>query len=316
MNRKKILLTDDPELVHAMRSSFFRREGFSFLLAGSSQQAFEIIEEEDPVLAILDLTMAGEGGDGCCRRVKNDPLLRTTRIALIAPADVAEDLKRCHLAGCDAVISRPIDPHSLVAAACRILEIVDPAAPRIDVDFPLRCGVSSSALAPGRALNLNVGGMFIQTEQLLPVDAEMVVEFSLPSRPQGVRCRCRVAWVNHPEWVKVSRLQPGMGVEFLDLPVSCRQAIESFLAAGPAVIAADPPLPPLATLTPPPSPGRHAPVSAAACGPATGATPCSPGSCPSRCRACVSPPVVTVPCESSQQPQSASVSDSRAQLSS
>ena len=62
---------------------------------------------------------------------------------------------------------------------------------------------------------------------------------------------------------------------------------------------------------------RNAPgVSSVATGLATCANTSLPGSCPSRCRACVSPPVVTVPCGSSQQPQSARVSDSRAQVSS
>ena len=229
MDRKKILLTDDPELVHAMRSSFFRREGFSFLLAGSSQQAFEIIEEEDPVLAILDLAMEGEGGDECCRRVKGDPLLRATQIALVARLDEANDLERCHLAECDGIVFRPIDPHRLVATACQILDIADPAEPRLDIDLPLRCGVSSSALAPAQGLNINAGGIFIHTEQLLPVNAEVVVEFALPQRPQGIRCRCRVAWVNHPEWVKMPRLPTGMGVQFIDLPISGRLAVESFL---------------------------------------------------------------------------------------
>jgi len=62
---------------------------------------------------------------------------------------------------------------------------------------------------------------------------------------------------------------------------------------------------------------RNAPgVSSPAGGTATCENASFTGSCPSRCRACVSPPVVTVPCEESQQPQSASVSDSRTQVSS
>jgi len=62
---------------------------------------------------------------------------------------------------------------------------------------------------------------------------------------------------------------------------------------------------------------RNAPgVSSVAGGTATCANTSFTGSCPSRCRACVSPPVVTVACEESQQPQSARVSDSRTQTSS
>lgn len=62
---------------------------------------------------------------------------------------------------------------------------------------------------------------------------------------------------------------------------------------------------------------RNAPgVSSVATGAATCVNVSLTGSCPSRCRAWVIPPVVTEACEPSQQPQSASVSDSRAQTSS
>ncbi len=62
---------------------------------------------------------------------------------------------------------------------------------------------------------------------------------------------------------------------------------------------------------------RNAPgVSSVATGLATCANTSLTGSCPSRCLACVSPPVVTVACDGSQQPQSARVSDSRTQVSS
>src|ERR1700677_1058067 len=62
---------------------------------------------------------------------------------------------------------------------------------------------------------------------------------------------------------------------------------------------------------------RNAPsVSSVAGGTATCVNSSSTGLSPSRCRACVSPPVVTMPCDRSQQPQSARVSDSRTQVSS
>lgn len=217
MIKKRILLANDPELLQAVENSFFGRNGFSLLVADSEQVAFEMIEEQDPALAILPLDMPGGGGDACCRRVKNDPILRPTPIILVVGEGSGPDLARCSDSGCDDTIQRPIDSQQLLATACRLLNIAKRGAPREDVRLSLQCGPDPGKLHPAQALNLNAGGVFVATERLVPVDTTLTLAFALPGRESLLRCLGRVAWVNHPEWVKTSRLPVGMGVAFLDL---------------------------------------------------------------------------------------------------
>lgn len=229
MLAKRILITNDPEILRPMEAALFRRQGFSLLIASDGRQAFEIIEDHDPSLVILELDMLTECGDECCKRVKNDPILRKTPIILVAHADRAEELERCRRAGCNEIVLKPVDEHQLVLAACRLLNITERRAPRLELALEALVGQDSRQLRPATILNLNSGGVFLETCTLAPVDAEVVLEFCLPEREAALRLACRVAWVNHPEWVKAMRLPGGMGLQFQKLTEEDQAALDDFL---------------------------------------------------------------------------------------
>ena len=225
---KRILLTNLPEILGPMEDSLFRREGFSLLMASDGRQAFEIIEDHDPALAILDLEMMNEGGDQCCRRVKNDPILRRTPVILVARRDREEDVQRCRQAGCNEILFKPVAPQELLQAACRMLGIGERRDSRLGLVLPAQVGRDPRQLRPATIHNLNAGGAFVETRKLFPVDSEVLVEFTPPELSTTVLTRCRVAWVNHPEWLKATRLPVGMGLQFTALDEAARQALERF----------------------------------------------------------------------------------------
>lgn len=229
MIRKRILLANDPELLQAMENSFFGRSGFILMVAGSEQQAFELIEEQDPALAIFNLDLPGLRGDVCCRRVKSDPILRSMPVILVIQSGMEQELMRCGEARCDGILHKPIDNQQLMDTGCKLLNIAKRRGPRIDVRLPLRCGADPKKLRPGQVLNLNDSGAFIATEKLFPVDTRLTVEFSLSDRETPFRCKARVAWVNHPEWIKTSHLPTGMGVEFLEWTPEDLDALKNHL---------------------------------------------------------------------------------------
>lgn len=233
MPRKKILLTDDAELLQALENSFFRRIGFTLLVAESGERAFEMIEEQDPGLAILTLEMPGWQGDAVCRRVKEDALLRSTPIILVVPSGREDVVFRCRESGCDDILCRPIDSQQMLATACRLLNLVERGAPRLATRFPVLCGRDPRKLRPARVLNINVGGLFVETDRLHPVDTLLTLEFTLPGQTSTLRCKGRVAWVNHPEWIKTSSLPNGMGIQFLDLTDDAAAAVREIVEKKP-----------------------------------------------------------------------------------
>jgi len=230
VRRKKILLTQDLELQAILQSSFLSRDGFELALAANGAEAFTAIEADDLALSVL-CAGAEFGGEECCRRVKADPLLRSTPILLVSGFS-AQEQSRCRLAGADAVVSRPLHATEVLRAICALLRIVDRAGPRIPVRMVLRCGPAPLDLRSGCALDLSAGGLFVETSKLLPVGTVIHIELPLPDLEQPPRVQGRVAWVNHPEWVKKPKLPAGMGIQFLPLDEPTQAALATLLIAN------------------------------------------------------------------------------------
>lgn len=229
MEKKKVLLPDDEELLEVMAKTFFRREKFELLVARTGRQAYEMTVDHRPDLVLLDIAMSEMDGDECCRRIKQNPQLRSTPVVIVAPGGGQEEQERCRAAGCDDVLLRPIDRQYLLNAAQRFFSVPERIAPRISARLRVHYGAGSQRLLADYSVNLSTGGLFIETDAPLPENTPLVLEFFLPTRPARIRCQGRVAWVNEPTHKKKPTLPPGMGLQFLDLSLDDLHAIREFV---------------------------------------------------------------------------------------
>lgn len=229
MLTKKIIISDVPDLIDIMEKSFFQREGFEMVPIIASDEAFQCIETDAPALAVLDLSSLGAEGIECCRRLKNDSLLQVTPIILVLGVEQVDWKNSCWGAGCDQVLERPLSALQLLDDACGLLGISRRLARRFPVSFHLEFSLQASKKHVGTAVNLNTGGMFLASESIYPKDTRVVLEFTLPGFTMPLQCSARVAWINHPEWVKKNNLPCGMGVEFIDLSGTADVALQDFL---------------------------------------------------------------------------------------
>ncbi len=230
MPNKKIVLSNNPLLLSILRNSFFQREGFDMVLVQDGQTGFQAIEAEEPTLAVFDLMHLGEQAVDCCRAVKGDPLLAATPVLLLLPEDAEEDLADdCWAAGCDAVVHRPLAAERFMDAACGLLGISRRLARRFPVSFQLSFLDCKQKKHVGLCVNLNLGGLFLATETLFPVDTELTVEFVLPGFKMALQNTVRVAWVNHPEWRKKNSMPCGVGLEFISASPAFVAALQEFL---------------------------------------------------------------------------------------
>jgi uncharacterized protein (TIGR02266 family) len=81
-------------------------------------------------------------------------------------------------------------------------------------------------------VNVSSGGVYIEADDILPVDTTLGIKFKIPDDDIIITCNARVAWTNEPGQLKKDSLPPGMGIQFLDLSLENLQAIRNFLKEG------------------------------------------------------------------------------------
>ncbi len=105
--------------------------------------------------------------------------------------------------------------------------------PRYRVRLAIFYGSDQQQLMTNYSVNMNTGGIFVETIKILAVDTPLVVEFMLPSKKgKLITCNARVAWTNEPGDRKSPHLPPGMGLQFLDLSLENLRDIRDFLEIG------------------------------------------------------------------------------------
>ena len=84
----------------------------------------------------------------------------------------------------------------------------------ISVDFSFQNGSFK-----GHILDISLVGVFIETDELLPVEEKIKVAFSLPNHKKPLTLTCMVAWIG----------QNGIGVSFNKLTKHHEKIIKSFV---------------------------------------------------------------------------------------
>ncbi|MCC6877271.1 MAG: TIGR02266 family protein [Sandaracinaceae bacterium] len=94
-----------------------------------------------------------------------------------------------------------------------------------------------STFFTGRTGDVSSGGLFVATEEPLPVGTELVLSFLLPDGYR-VRAAARVTWVRAPRY-RPGELPAGMGLRFEELSPKDRHAIEHYLREHPPITLGD-----------------------------------------------------------------------------
>ena len=101
--------------------------------------------------------------------------------------------------------------------------------PRICMRLTIYIGSDQQKLMTNYSVNMSTGGVFIETENILPVDTPLSIKFKLPGNDIIITCKARVAWTNERGDLKKNSFSPGMGIQFLDLTLENLQAIRNFI---------------------------------------------------------------------------------------
>jgi uncharacterized protein (TIGR02266 family) len=114
----------------------------------------------------------------------------------------------------------------------RLMQVPEP---RIEVWLTIYFSSERQKLMQDYAVNISTGGVFIESANILPVGTPLVVVFAPPAKDLLITCNARVTWINEPGSLRKLSLPPGMGLQFIDLPLEDMHLIRDFLSKGEVV---------------------------------------------------------------------------------
>lgn len=232
---KSILLVDDVELFLELERTFFHREGFDLLVAINPQEIMQLVLKRQPDLVFMDMDMSDGRGDKICRWMKQDETLRLIPVIMLVDSGDNESESLCRQAGCDAIIHRPVRRQQLLSAARTFLDLTDRQLSRVPTRIPVEFGRQEQERIINYSVNLSPDGLFVATDEIMPVDTPLTLRVKFPSGGRSLTCRGRVAWLNHAgEGTKKPHLPTGMGIQFSQLANEQLNIVKGFLAAGAA----------------------------------------------------------------------------------
>ncbi len=117
MAEQILVVDDEPRIVDIVRV-YLAREGYRVLTASDGKAALDLARRERPDLVLLDLMLPGLSGWDVCRalRVEGGPAI----IMLTARDDTTDKVVGLEL-GADDYVTKPFDPHELVARVKAVL---------------------------------------------------------------------------------------------------------------------------------------------------------------------------------------------------
>jgi CheY-like chemotaxis protein len=145
---KVLVAEDDPDQSQRLQSLLGRR-GYEVLAVGDGMAAWQVLQEQSPLLGILDWVMPGLSGLEVCRKARQLPAMRSSYLLLLTaranPADIVTGLE----AGADDYLTKPFsgdELHARLQIGQRILTLQQCLGDRVR---ELECALSRLTLLEG-----------------------------------------------------------------------------------------------------------------------------------------------------------------------
>lgn len=117
MNKKVLIVDDEPSLIEVTRA-YFEREGFEVFAAATGREGLTLAEQHRPDLVVLDLMLPDISGEQVCGEIRS----RSDTPILMLTAKSSEDERIAGLElGADDYLVKPFSPRELVARAHAVL---------------------------------------------------------------------------------------------------------------------------------------------------------------------------------------------------
>jgi len=121
---RTVLYVEDEAPLRGLIEFWLEDAGYRVLLAADGAEGLELVRSERPDLVITDAMMPNLSGDELVEIMKSDPDLAAIPIVMATAAASPLRIDRMLQRGCHAVLAKPLDEDSFLAAAAAALDSV------------------------------------------------------------------------------------------------------------------------------------------------------------------------------------------------
>lgn len=108
-----ILVADDSPTIRTVLVQLVKPLGVPVFDAADGDAAWSLLQSERPVVALLDISMPGQGGLQLTRAIRADPVLRGTAVILVSAMVTERQVREGLAAGADRYVTKPFSPRAL-----------------------------------------------------------------------------------------------------------------------------------------------------------------------------------------------------------
>ena len=219
---KEIVVDDGRDFLNTCRIAL-RGQGYDIMRAKNSADAVDLMTEELPDAIFIDLEFSKPDAIEFCQLIKKEmcyPFLERlqTVIVLEQKRVIGSREDFIDLTGCSDYILKPVNIHQLYVTLQKMTEKYPRQALRSPINILVKY-VWEGGQGDDFTNSLSDGGIFILTQNLLALDTEIDLSFTLPGNHKDishtVNCRGRVAHIYEVEENR-DRESQGMGVQFIN----------------------------------------------------------------------------------------------------
>ena len=116
-----ILLVEDNADNQEIYRIILAHYGYAVLQARDGERGVRMARDHGPDLILMDLTMPGMDGLEATRRLKADPSTAAIPVVALTACTQSEDIAAAEAAGCDAYLTKPVEPRRVADEVRRIL---------------------------------------------------------------------------------------------------------------------------------------------------------------------------------------------------
>ena len=118
-----VLIIEDNEDNGIIYATYLTHLGFDVVVVEDAERGLALVHERRPHVIMMDVGLPGMDGNAATRLLKDDPRTREIPVVVLTAHAQREDEERAVAAGCDAFLTKPLEPRALGAELRRILDV-------------------------------------------------------------------------------------------------------------------------------------------------------------------------------------------------